>query len=195
MLTDTVDRAAVSRSLAVCIDVGSVVVRLALTHVSEDCGWRVCLQHQASCRGLVVADRQFSSCGGRLDVLVSRDDPASCQEAVDAVLEGRARAVVIWDEPEALPTTVDAVQRGSAVLPQRVITLAHAAPRLTDRQRRTLRLIAAGRSNTQIATGLHQSVSTSKRDIAELLERFDVTNRAALMNTATRLGFLQGPVT
>jgi DNA-binding NarL/FixJ family response regulator len=50
--------------------------------------------------------------------------------------------------------------------------------------------VAAGRSNTDISAALHQSTSTTKRDIADLLAIFDAANRAGLTQTAARLGFL-----
>jgi DNA-binding NarL/FixJ family response regulator len=119
-----------------------------------------------------------------------RDDVASCQDALDLMISGRARSLVLWDEPEALTPAVELLRSGATYVPERVLCLAQHAPRLTRRQRRTLQLVAAGRSNREIALGLHQSQSTTKRDIAALLEIFDVTNRASLMSTANRLGFL-----
>ena len=101
-----------------------------------------------------------------------------------------ARSLVLWDEPETLASAVGLLHRGATYVPERVLQLAQNAPRLTARQRRTLRLLAAGRTNREIALGLHQSPSTTKRDIADLLDIFDVANRAALMSTANRLGFL-----
>lgn len=165
------------------------MVRLALSYVSEERGWTVWPDGHGGCDCIQVSD-QLRSHRQRVDVLVATDDPAACQEALDAVLAGRARSVVLWDEPGALGTTIDALRNGSAVVPERVISLALDAPRINERQRRTLRLVAAGRSNAEIAVTLCQSASTTKRDIAELLTTFDVTNRAALMATANRLGFL-----
>lgn len=168
------------------IDVESVVVRLALLHVAEALGRSRC-SHQARCACPQVADR--GAPGSVIDVLVTHDDPLSCQRAIDAAMDGRARAVVLWDEPHALGLALDAVARRSLLLPARVLELAASAPRLSARQERTLRLVALGRSNPAIAASLHQSLSTTKRDLAELLEVFDVPNRAALMSRATALGF------
>ena len=171
------------------VEVESAVVRLALRYVTEDCGWHLCHTHPSGCECLLVADRTTAQ-GRRTDVLIVRDDVAACQGALDAVLAGRARSLVLWDDPEALASAVELLHRGATYVPERVLHLAQNAPRLTVRQRRTLRLLAAGRTNREIAQGLHQSPSTTKRDIADLLEIFDVANRAALMSTANRLGFL-----
>lgn len=190
MLITSPETAQTDPALRVRIEVSSVVVRLALCYVSRERGWRVYAGqgHDRPC--VWVSDRNQPNGGARVDVLITKDDPASCQGALDAVLAGTARSVVLWDEPESLVSTIEAMRHGSAVVPERVIGLALDAPRLNERQRKTLRLVAAGRSNSEIALGLYQSSSTTKRDIAELLKVFDVANRAALMAVANRLGFL-----
>lgn len=187
MLTVSTSAPGLPRTCSLRIDVRSVLVRLALTYVAEEQGWVVC-RDESDRDCLHVADS--CSANGPIDVLVIRDKPSDCQRALDAVLSGAARAVVLWDDPTNLATAIDALRLGSAMIPARVIELAQEAPRLTPRQRQTLRLVAAGRSNGEISSCLHQSSSTTKRDIAELLETFDAVNRACLTTTATRLGFL-----
>jgi DNA-binding NarL/FixJ family response regulator len=189
VLTATPERVEMDATLAVRIEVASVVVRLALSYVSEERGWRVCPGDHERCQCLVVSDRRHGG-GEAIDVLVSRDTPSDCQQALDAVWGGAARAVVLWDEPESLAYAIEALEQHATIIPERVIQLAHDAPRLSDRQRRTLRLVGAGRSNSEVSAALHQSSSTTKRDIAELLDIFDAPNRAGLMTTAGRLGFL-----
>lgn len=172
---------------SVRIDVQSVVVRLALTYVAQEHGWTVCRNETGD--GCVrIADTCTAS--SPVDVLVSRDTPSECQQAVEAVLNGAARAIVLWDEPKSLRTAIEALMARATVIPERVIELANTAPQLTDRHRQTLRLLAAGRSNSEISATLHQSSSTTKRDIAELLEIFDAANRASLTTAANRLGFV-----
>lgn len=106
------------------------------------------------------------------------------------VMCGEACGAVLWDEPESLLTVLDGFGHGTVVLSRRVIDLAAAAPAVSERQLRTLRLVAMGRSNHGIASSLGQSVSTIKREIAELLQVFDAPNRAALLTTAAELGFV-----
>ena len=50
------------------------------------------------------------------------------------------------------------------------------------------RSCSGGWSNPAIARQLHVSPGTTKRDVAELLRRFDAPNRMALSATALRLG-------
>jgi DNA-binding NarL/FixJ family response regulator len=188
VLTLEQDASPLVQTRGVRIEVHSVVVRLALRYVSEEHGWAICVGQQP-CRCLRVSDQCVPG-GGPIDVLITRDRPSDCQLALDAILSGAARSVVLWDEPNALGPTVESLDLGSTVIPERVIRLAQDAPRLNDRLRRTLELVAAGRSNAEISVALHQSASTTKRDIAELLKRFDAGNRAALTTTANRLGFL-----
>jgi DNA-binding NarL/FixJ family response regulator len=179
----------VSPALGLRIEVASVVVRLALSYISREKGWAICDEAHDECCCLRVTDR-IRRTDRRVDVLVTQDTPRRCQEALDAVLRGEARAVVLWDEPGALAATVDALQQGSSVIPERVIELAHEAPHLTDRQRQTLQMVSAGRSNADISAALCQSPSTTKRDLAELLDLFDAKNRAGLSAAASRLGYI-----
>ncbi len=176
-------------TLGLRIELRSVVVRLALSYVSREEGWAVCDETRERCDCLRVTDRVTRS-GPRVDVLVTEDSPRRCQEALDAVLRGRARSVLLWDEPGSLAATVEALQQGSSVIPERVIERAQEAPRLSDRLRQTLQLVSAGRSNADISTALSQSPSTTKRDLAELLDLFDARNRAGLSAAASRLGYV-----
>jgi DNA-binding NarL/FixJ family response regulator len=97
---------------------------------------------------------------------------------------------VLWDEPEGVSAACEGLGEGLAVIPLRVLELGSRAPKLSDRQRETLRLLARGTSSTEIAGALHQSHSTAKRDIAELLHLFDAPNRAALISSAATLGYI-----
>jgi len=174
------------------IDVSSTVVRLALLYVAHDSGWDECPDHDASCGCITVSDRVPAQ-PGRVDVLVVRDEPAACQDGVRAALDGRVGAIVLWNAPEDLRLACEGLEAGLTVIPRRVIDLGAMAPRLTQRQRETLKLLARGTSSHGIAGALRQSESTAKRDIAELLHVFDVPNRTALVSSAASLGFVRSP--
>jgi DNA-binding NarL/FixJ family response regulator len=171
----------------IAIEVSSVVVRLALLHVTEEVGWCPC-RHPAPCPCVRVTDDAVRS--GPAPILVVRDRAAECLEALRALTDGRVRALVLWDEPETLVAALEALGHDACLVPRRVIELAASAPRLSHRQRATLRMLALGRSNRLIASAQQQSLSTAKRDIAELFDLFDVTNRAALTSAASSLGFV-----
>lgn len=170
------------------VEVSAAVVRLALSHVAQSAGWRTCA-HAGSCGCLLLTD--VGGARNHRSIRVVRDTPAECLDALELVMNGHACSLVLWNEPEALVAIFEAVRHSATVIPNRIIELATLAPRLSERQRSTLRLLASGRSNRGVAATLQQSVSTSKRDIAELLQIFDVPNRAALMSTATSLGFVE----
>ena len=176
---------------SVRIEVASTVVRLALRFVVAERGWADC-EHTGACGCRTVRDR-IPSGGGVLDVLVVRDEPAACQDALNAAIGARVRSVVLWHEPEGLAAALDGLESDMTVIPTRVVELAALAPRLSERQRETLRLLAKGSSSTQVAAALCQSESTAKRDVAELLALFDVPNRTALVSSAAALGFVPAP--
>lgn len=190
MLRVVDERAPGGRKVAVCVDVRSTVVNLALTHIADEAGWARC-SDEPTCDCLAVSDRCAPEGEPALDVLVVRDEPAACQEAVAAVMAGRARSIVLWDEPESLGVVLAALGREAVLIPERALDLARRAPQVTDRQREALRLLAAGVSSRCIALALHRSLSTTKRDIAELLAAFDVPNRTALVRRAVDLGFIR----
>jgi DNA-binding CsgD family transcriptional regulator len=61
--------------------------------------------------------------------------------------------------------------------------------RLTDRQAAILELVAAGKGNKEIAFDLGISEQAVKEHVSRLLQRFAVTNRAALGDAAATLRF------
>ena len=67
------------------------------------------------------------------------------------------------------------------------------ADRLTADERRLWRLVAEGVSTVEIATTLHVSERTTKRLVAHLLRRLDVTTRVEAAALAGRVGLDKGP--
>jgi DNA-binding NarL/FixJ family response regulator len=65
-----------------------------------------------------------------------------------------------------------------------------AQPPLTDRQRAVLLLVAAGRSNPEIAQELHVSLNTVKTHVVHVLRRLGVTDRTQAAVRAAQLGLL-----
>ncbi len=64
------------------------------------------------------------------------------------------------------------------------------AVHLTTRQVQVLRLLATGLTNTQIATELHFSLATVRRETIRIYERLEVSGRAEAVMRAARLGLL-----
>ena len=61
---------------------------------------------------------------------------------------------------------------------------------LSDRELELLRLIAAGRSNNEIAAELVIALGTVKRHTANIFDKLDVHNRTEAVAKARRLGLL-----
>ena len=77
--------------------------------------------------------------------------------------------------------------RHAAVLLQR----RHGSPRvLTDREVEVLRLVAAGKSNRDIAGALHLSEHTVARHMQNILAKLGVSSRAAAISSALKQGLL-----
>ena len=62
--------------------------------------------------------------------------------------------------------------------------------RLTEREQQVLRLVAAGRTNQEIATALTITPSTVQTHCANIMEKLDLHSRAALMHYAYRRGLI-----
>jgi DNA-binding CsgD family transcriptional regulator len=64
-------------------------------------------------------------------------------------------------------------------------------PQLTQRELEILRLVAANRSNKEIATDLTISEETVRSHIKRILQKLDQPNRAQAALTAVRLGLIE----
>ena len=64
------------------------------------------------------------------------------------------------------------------------------APALTDRERQTLNMIIAGRSNREIAAGLGISIKTVDKHRTSLMQKLDVSSVAQLVARALKEGLI-----
>ena len=118
---------------------------------------------------------------------------ASMDEArMAAVLRAGASAYVRKDaEPEILLAAVRAVARGRTFLDPSVGAHFYAGTEdLTHREREVLILMAAGRSNKEIANSLEIGDETVKTHVANVLGKLDAENRAQAVATALKRGLL-----
>ena len=91
------------------------------------------------------------------------------------------REILTMLQPHLAAAYDNALRYSRALAHQRdgEATSVAALNRLTDRQREVLALIAAGRTNTQIATQLGLSFDTVRKHVENILARLGVSNRTA----------------
>ena len=111
-----------------------------------------------------------------------------------ALLDAGAVDFVTKDTPSR--ELVERIVRASTqpatpvTFPVDVVTDARAGSALSDREVEVLRLVAAARSNAEIALDLGLAVGTVKRHVYNVFRKLDVTSRVGAVATATRLGLL-----
>lgn len=101
---------------------------------------------------------------------VTKDTPS--RELVDRI----ARAA----HADAAPVT----------FPVDLLTEARAGSPLSDRELEVLRLLAAARTNAEIAADLQLAIGTVKRHVYNVFRKLDVGSRVGAVAAATRLGLL-----
>ena len=117
---------------------------------------------------------------------------ASTDEArMAGVLRAGAAGYVRKDaEPEMLLAAVRAVARGRTFIDPSVDRLAPPAEELTPREMEVVRLLAAGRSNKEIATALAIGEETAKTHVARVLAKLQAENRAQAVTHALKRGLV-----
>ena len=170
---------------AVHLDVADPTLRFALAHACHEAGWP--RSAAAAADAWLVNDR-VPAPGAVADVLVVPLTPLACRRALDAFAAGLVRAVVPSDEPWALPPALDLAGTGMGCVPHGLVEQAQRFPPLRPRLERTLHLVVRGATVAAMSRALHQSPSSTKRDIAELLRLCDAPSRVALAATVVRLG-------
>ena len=115
-------------------------------------------------------------------------------EQIEAVPRAGALGYLLKGAPvEEIERAIRTVARGETYLDPRVASRAIAlsgAPRLTDRQREVLRLVAAGRSNKEIAKALHVTERTVKFHVTAIFDKLGAENRAQAVAIAHERGLV-----
>jgi two-component system response regulator NreC len=120
------------------------------------------------------------------------------------VLEGLragARGVVVKSRAfDELLRAIQAVSHGDTYLSpdvSNVVVESYVAngnelePRLRDRERQVLQLVAEGKTTKEIATILGISVKTAESHRMKIMERLDIHDTAGLVRYAIRQGLIQ----
>jgi DNA-binding NarL/FixJ family response regulator len=118
-------------------------------------------------------------------------------EQLFAAMDAGASAFVGKDSPTS--TVVNAARQASLVPLTFVCTglaeamvrrMSSSAPRLSDRERQVLELLAEGLGVTAIAARLYLSESTAKSHIGRIYDKLGAANRAQALVAAMRLGLI-----
>jgi two-component system NarL family response regulator len=116
-------------------------------------------------------------------------------EDISRALKAGAKAYVLKDiSAEALVSCIHDVLAGKTYLaPAAAAKLAEGVTRvqLTPRELSSLRLLAEGKANKEIAQQLEISERTVKTHLGHLFEKLGVTNRTEAVNVATRRGLVR----
>jgi DNA-binding NarL/FixJ family response regulator len=116
-------------------------------------------------------------------------------DEISQALKAGAKAYVLKDiSAEALVNCIRAVLSGKTyIAPAAAAKLAEGVTRvhLTPREMATLRLLADGKANKEIATALNISERTVKTHLAHLFEKLGVTSRTEAIAVATRRGLVR----
>lgn len=121
------------------------------------------------------------------------------EEYVQAALKAGASAFILKrSTPDELKLAIETVSRGGIFLSAAVsgqLARDYAGqdagdgdkPQLTPRQKQVLHLLADGKTTKEIAFALKLSIKTVESHRAELMQRLDIPNAAALVRYAARL--------
>ncbi len=155
----------------------------------------------------IEATRQLAGPGVADPLAVVVITTFDLDEYVHGALKAGARGFLLKDAgPELLTQAVHAAANGDALIaPSITVRLLAAfadtqpapppAPLvepLTSREEEVLLLVAAGRTNTEIADELYISVSTVKTHLAALMRKLDARNRVELAMWAHETGRVTG---
>jgi DNA-binding NarL/FixJ family response regulator len=115
-------------------------------------------------------------------------------EQIDAVLRAGARGYLLKGAALAeIEHAIRVIARGERYIDPRVsarLVALSTAPRLSPREREVLRLIAAGKSNKEIASDLGVTERTAKFHVTAILTKLGADNRAAAVTIGIEKGIL-----
>jgi DNA-binding NarL/FixJ family response regulator len=107
-------------------------------------------------------------------------------EDIDRALAAGAKGYLLKGAPlDDIERAIAAVARGETVLDPRITSRVLARrQRLTPREREVLRLVAAGKSNKEIAAALRITERTAKFHVTAIFNKLGVQNRAQAVAVA-----------
>ena len=129
---------------------------------------------------------------GRAEVVVLT--AYASDEQIDAALRAGARGYLLkGSSVEEIDHAIRAAARGQTWLDPRIaarVVALSSAPRLSAREREVLRLVAAGRSNKEIAAELRIAERTVKFHVTSIFDKLGAENRAQAVAVAAERGLV-----
>ena len=140
---------------------------------------------------VIILDLELPGLGG-IDAIVRFTAPVlvltayATDEDIDRALAAGAKGYLLKGAPLGdIERAIAAVARGESVLDSRITARALAPrQRLTPREREVLRLVAAGKSNKEIAAALRISERTAKFHVTAIFNKLGAENRAQAVAVA-----------
>jgi len=140
---------------------------------------------------VIVLDLELPGLSG-LDAIARFNVPVlvltayATDEDIDRALAAGAKGYLLKGAPlDDIERAIAAVARGESVLDSRITSRVLARrQRLTPREREVLRLVAAGKSNKEIAATLRISARTAKFHVTAIFNKLGAQNRAQAVAVA-----------
>lgn len=119
------------------------------------------------------------------------------EEDIFRALNLGAKGYMVKDENgEGLHAAIRTVASGKRFLPQRIMAIYEdrkTRPSLSERELETLRLVAKGFSNTEIAERFNVSTDTVKAHLRHVYDKFGVESRVEAVIMAIGAGIVEAP--
>jgi DNA-binding NarL/FixJ family response regulator len=157
----------------------------ATRRITADDGPRVLMLTTFSDEENVLACLQAGATG----FLLKNTDPEQLAQAVLTTAEGHSLLAPEVTAPVIVRGMTAETGGSPPISPTNQAALAH----LTDRERQVLRLVARGRSNSEIATELFVGPGTVKTHVSACLAKLGLRDRVQLTVFAYESGFMQAP--
>jgi len=148
---------------------------------------------------VVLLDLELPGMSG-IDAIARVGKPAlvltayASDEQIEAVLRAGARGYLLKGAAlDEIERAIRAVADGQTYLDPKVasrVVALSGAPRLSAREREVLRLVAAGRSNKEIAAALHIAERTVKFHVTAIFNKLGAENRAQAVAIAMERGLV-----
>lgn len=130
----------------------------------------------------------------RIDAAVLVLTAYASDEQIERALQGGARGYLLKGASlDDIDRAIRTAARGETWLDPRIasrVVALRAAPRLSAREREVLRLVAAGRSNKEIAAALRIAERTVKFHLTSIFNKLGADNRARAVAVAAERGLV-----